>query len=193
MPEDRSQTPAAQAQDALDLTPLLHVRQTHLDQILHADLKAAFLLLCYGAAAAAFVFRVAAFPEPVTHPVFIGLCALNLAVIPIGIGLLIAVMLPRLRHRGESSWWRFFVRPAAEQEEKTPTYFVGILAYTRDEFVRTEAIRLCSDRRYACEQMAQQIYVLAGICRTKFVLVGVAAHLLYVALFLTMLVVVGRW
>jgi len=177
----------------IDLEPILQVRQMHLDYMARADQKASFLIGCYGVIFALFIMLVLKTSPSVTHPAYYLLGAVNFTAILVGMGALTSTIVPRMKGTHEKEWWAWFVRTVEGQERKTPTYFLGILDYSRDEFVNVEAKRFCQDKAYALERFAGQVYVLAGLCKTKFVGVGVGAHLLYVVVLLTVLMALIQW
>ncbi len=176
-----------------DLAAIIEIKRMHLDYMARADFKASFFLGCYGVVGAYVLTLVQRTPNDAVHWGYYVIGALDLAALLIGIGFLVGVLLPRMRGAHNAGWWRFFVQPVEGQEKKTPTYFLGILEYDRDEFVSEEIPRLCRDKEYAAKRFASQVYVLAGLCKTKFACVGVGAHLFYVVLFLTFLMAMIRW
>ena len=183
-------TPAAAT---WDFQPLLQVREMHLDYLSRSDFKAAFLLVCYVVLIALLVLEMA-LTRPKMVPIsYHLLAAANIAIILVGIGLLVDTIMPRMARMREKRFWRYFVRVVEGQDMKTPTYFLGILDFSREEFVKDVAKRLCEDREYVVEQYAAQIYALAQICKVKFIRVGLAAHLLYVSVLLSFLLAVLDW
>ena len=186
-------SPSVEGHTEIDLEPILQVRQMHVSYLAHADMKASFLIACYGTVSGLFIALVLKTSPDVTHPAYYLLGAADFACLLVGTAFLIAAILPRMRSGDVKQWWGWFVRRAEGLEERTPTHFLGILDYSREEFVKEEAPRLCRDREYALERFASQVHVLAGLCKTKSVCVGVGAHLLYVVLFLTALMALIRW
>ncbi len=188
MTEEVTPTHNKASESHVDLTPLYQIRNTHLSHIDSADRKAAFLLGCSATVFLVFAAHVAIYAADIDSPVYYIAGSINLISCIASVALALTALVPRMKATGEEGKWRYFVRSIEGQEEQAPTYFLGILSYTPETFA-AEMRHMCEDRQYALERFTSQVYVLARICKKKFIYVGASAHFLYASLFLTVFLV----